>query len=58
MIITQLFYVKNVCKNVKSNMFKMDVRTFGSQYTVAYVSIFYPTVSGIITISLKSIGQL
>ncbi len=44
------------CKNVKINMFKMDVRTFGQNYRNATLSTFHLTVSGNIIPSLKSIG--
>ena len=40
-------------------MFKMDVRTFFPQnYSVASRSTLYLTVTGIILLSLKMIGQL
>ncbi len=55
-IIQKLFHVKMS----KLNMFKMNVRTFLLTfiYRVATFSKFYPTVSGIIMLSLKSKERL
>ena len=58
----QILYAKNhiiiiIYKNVKINMFKIDVRTFGQYYRGATLSNFYLTVSGVIIPSFKSIGQ-
>ena len=49
----QLFRVKNV----KINMFKMDVLTFSHNCRVATLSTLYLTVSGIIILSLNSIER-
>ena len=43
MMIRQLIHVKNVSKNVKINVFKMDLWPFGHNYRVATLSKFYPT---------------
>ncbi len=47
MMIKQLFHVK-----------KWTSGLFGHKYKVATLSIFYPTVSGIIIMSFKSLGQV
>ena len=48
---------KNVLKNVKINMFKMNVQTFGPYYRVTHFFTSFLTVSGMIIPSFKSKGQ-
>ena len=57
MKIRQLSNFENECKNVKINMFKMDVLTIWLNYKVATLTTVYLNVLGIIIPSLKLIGQ-
>ncbi len=49
--------MQNVCTSVNNNVLKLTHGLLGHTNKAATLSTFYPTVSGIIILSLKSIGQ-